>query len=225
MKSAKPGSSAKTEKIDFYKLHKAEYAALRKPSFIETKPAMYLSISGRGAPGGEDFQARIGALYSMAFTIKMTRKFEGREDYAVSKLESQYWCDAVEGDFSRVPQDEWQWTLLIRTPDFIMQEDLDKAGTALEKRGKSPLAREVKLLAIDEGRCVQMLHVGPYEREKETLEKMSAFAAGKGFAPHGRHHEIYLSDPRRIPPERLKTILRLPIRESMASYLQKSEDL
>lgn len=99
MKSAKPGPSTTTEKIDLYKLHKAEYVALRQPSFIETKPAMYLSISGRGAPGGEDFQARIGALYSMAFTIKMTRKFEGQEDYAVSKLEGQYWCDAEEFDF------------------------------------------------------------------------------------------------------------------------------
>jgi hypothetical protein len=213
MKSTKPGSSTTKEKIDLYKLHKAEYVALRKPSLIQTKPAMYLAISGRGAPGGEDFQARIGALYSMAFTIKMTRKFEGREDYAVSKLEGQYWSDSVEGDFSRVPPGEWQWTLLIRTPDFIVQEDLDKAIAALEKRGKSPLSREVKLQAIDEGHCVQMLHVGPYEREKETIQNMLAFAVSKGFVPHGRHHEIYLSDPRRISPEHLKTILRLPIRK------------
>jgi hypothetical protein len=217
MKSVKPGSSTTTEKIDLYRLHKAEYVALRKPSLIDTKPAIYLSISGQGAPGGEEFQARIGALYSMAFTIKMTRKFEGRENYAVSKLEGQYWCDAVEGDFSRVPQDEWQWMLLIRTPDFIVQEDLDKATTALEKQGKSPLSREVKLQMIDEGHCVQMLHVGPYDCEKETIEKMVAFAASKGFAPHGRHHEIYLSDPRRIPPERLKTILRLPVRKRGSS--------
>jgi hypothetical protein len=203
---------SKQEKIDLYKVFKNEYVSPKKPVLIKTQPALYLSISGRGAPGGEAFQEGIGALYGMAFTIKMTRKFEGREDYSVCKLECQYWCEAMGGDFSCVPKEEWQWALLIRTPDFITAADLEKAAVALEKRGKSPLAREVKLERIDEGHCVQMMHVGPYDREKETIDKMLAFAAGESLAPHGRHHEIYLSDPRRIPPERLKTILRVPVR-------------
>jgi hypothetical protein len=209
----KSKAEAKQEKIDLYKTNKTEYATPRKPMLIETNPALYLSISGRGAPGGEAFQARIGALYSMAFAIKMTRKFEGREDYSVCKLECQYWCEAMGGDFSGVTPEQWQWTLLIRTPDFVTLADVEKAAAALEKRGKSPLAREVKLEWIDEGYCVQMLHIGPYDREKETIDKMLAFAEGKAFVPHGRHHEIYLSDPRRILPERLKTILRLPVRK------------
>jgi len=210
----KAKANTKLEKIDLYKTFKNEYASPKKPVLIETKPALYLAIAGRGAPGGESFQDSIGALYSIAFTVKMTKKFEGRQDYSVCKLEGQYWCDAMGGDFSSIPKEGWQWVLLIRTPDFITAADLEKAADALEKRGKSPSAREVKLERIDEGRCVQMLHVGPYDREKETVDAMLAFAAEKGLAPHGRHHEIYLSDPRRVPPERLKTILRFPVRPS-----------
>ncbi len=211
---AKLQSKAVQEKIDLYKLNKAEYSAPKKPVLIETRPALYLAIHGTGAPGGEEYQARIGALYSIAFTVKMTRRFEGREDYSVCKLEGRYWCDKMQNDFSRLSKEQWQWALLIRTPEFITSADLTKAADALDKRGKGRLAREVKLERIDEGCCVQMLHTGPYECEKETIERMVAFAASKGLAPHGLHHEIYLSDPRRVPPERLKTILRLPVKNS-----------
>jgi hypothetical protein len=204
-------SKAKPEKLDLYKLHKTEYAAARKPILINTGTAVYLAISGKGAPGADTFQACIGALYSMAFTIKMSRKFAGKGDYTVCKLEGQYWCDVMGPDFSKVPKEDWQWTLMIRTPDFITGQDLESAVASLDKRGKRGLSPEVKLATIDEGVCVQMLHVGSYEREKETVDKMVAFAATAGFVPHGRHHEIYLSDPRRVQPERLKTILRIPV--------------
>ncbi len=209
---AKPRTAVKPEKLDLGKIHKAEYAAPRNPVLIETKPASYLAISGTGAPGGTAFQSCIEALYSMAFTIKMTRKFAGKGDYTVSKLEGLYWCEETDGDFSSVPKDKWHWKLLIRTPDFIAPRDLKDAVAVLDKRGKKRLAPEVKLETIDEGTCVQMLHVGPYEREKETIDKMIAFAGSKGLVAHGRHHEIYLSDPRRISPDKLKTILRLPVR-------------
>ena len=100
--------------------------------------------------------------------------------------------------------------------DDDRRDSLEAAVAALDKRGKRGLSPEVKLATIDEGTCAQMLHVGPYGREKETVDKMVAFAASTGFVPQGRHHEIYLSDPRRVAPERLKTILRLPVRESRA---------
>jgi hypothetical protein len=209
-------SKAKPEKLDLYKLHKIEYTAARKPVLINTRPGVYLTISGKGAPAADVFQACIGALYSVAFTIKMTRKFAGNGDYAVCKLEGQYWCDVMGRDFSKVPKEDWQWTLMIRTPNFITGQDLETAVAALDKRRKRGLSPRVKLATIDEGACVQMLHVGPYEREKETIDKMVAFAATGGFVPHGRHHEIYLSDPRRVPPVRLKTILRLPVQASQA---------
>jgi hypothetical protein len=216
-------SKARPEKLDLYKFHKTEYAAARKPVLINTTPAVYLTISGRGAPGGDAFQACIGALYSMAFTIKMSRKFAGKGDYAVCKLEGQYWCDVMGTDFSSVPMENWQWTLMIRTPDFITIKDLETAVAALDKRGKVGLSGQVKLATIAEGACVQMLHVGPYEREKETVDKMVAFATTAGFVPHSRHHEIYLSDPRRVPPDRLKTILRLPVRLSLAGSIARPD--
>jgi hypothetical protein len=197
-------------KIDLYKLHKDEYATPRKPVLLTIKEATYLSITGQGEPGGAVFTEKIGALYGVAFTIKMTRKFAGEQDYAVCKLEGQWWGDGQE-DLSSIPKEEWRWKLLIRTPDFVKADELDRAVAALLKRGKSSSVREVSLEPFVEGFCVQMLHVGPYERERETIVLMKAHAEKNNLRFHGRHHEIYLADPRRVPPERLKTILRHPV--------------
>jgi hypothetical protein len=200
------------QKIDLYKLHKTEYAATRKPALVEVKPASYLAISGQGAPGGERFTASIGALYGVAFTIKMTRKFGGKQDYAVCKLEGQWWSDPGK-DLAKLPLDQWLWNLLIRTPDFINDEDLRQAVAVLLKRGKGEDVKRVRLETLAEGPCVQMLHVGPYEKEHETIAVMRAFAEKQQVQFSGKHHEIYLSDPRRVPSERLKTILRQPVRK------------
>ena len=198
-------------KLDLYKLHKAEYAATRKPALVELKPATYLAIAGQGAPGGEAFTASIGALYGVAFTIKMTRKFAGKQDYAVCKLEGQWWTEP-DSDFGKLPPEQWRWKLLIRTPDFISEADLRQAVAVLLKRGKGEDVKRVRLESLAEGPCVQMLHVGPYDKECETIAVMQTFAQKKGLEFSGKHHEIYLSDPRRVPPERLKTILRHPVR-------------
>lgn len=202
----------KTEKIDLYKLHKDDYVTPKKPVLLTIKKAAYLAINGQGAPGGEVFCEKIGALYAMAFTAKMTRKFAGEQDYGVCKLEAQWWGENGEEDFSRTPKEKWQWKLLIRTPDFVTKKELAKAAAAIIEKGKSPTVREVQLESFTEGPCVQMLHVGPYERECETIALMKAHAEANGLKLHGRHHEIYISDPRRVPPERLKTILRHPVR-------------
>ena len=195
-------------KLDLYKVHKDEYITPKKPTLVKTKPAKYLAIAGKGAPGGERFTACIDALYGMAFTIKMTRKFAGKQDYAVCKLEGQWFFDREPAE---VPRDQWRWKLMIRTPEFISEADRKQAVATLLKRGKSPEVEAVALERIEEGQCVQMLHVGPYDRESETIAVMKGFAAAQGFVLMGPHHEIYLSDPRRVPPERLKTILREPI--------------
>lgn len=197
-----------TAKLDLYKLHKAEYVAPNRPVLLRTKPASYLAIDGRGEPGGKRFTACIGALYGMAFTIKMTRKFAGKQDYAVCKLEGQWFFD---GDPSAIPKDQWKWKLMIRTPDFILLKELKAAATTLLKRGKSREVEEVKLEAIEEGLCIQILHVGPYERENGSITLMRDFAHANSLKLVGPHHEIYLSDPRRVPPERLRTILRVPV--------------
>jgi hypothetical protein len=196
-----------TTKLDLYKTHKAEYVTPRTPALVGTKPAQYLAMAGEGAPGNARFQACIGALYGIAFTVKMKRKFDGKQDYAVCKLEAIYDCDLAE-----TPKDRWKWRLMIRTPDFVSQKDLNDAVATLLKRGKPVEVKEVVLQSIDEGDCVQMLHIGPYEKEQESTELMRRFAEAKGLKLAGAHHEIYLSDPRRVPPERLRTILRQPVR-------------
>ena len=201
------------EKIDLYKLNKDDYAAPKKPLLLKIKDATYLAISGQGEPGGETFTDKIGALYGMAFTIKMTRKFAGEQDYSVCKLEGQWGADGQD-DFSRLPKAQWRWNLLIRTPDFVKADELEKAVATLLKRGKTPTVREVRLESLSEGQCVQMLHVGPYDRECETVALMKAHAEKHGLHFHGRHHEIYLSDPRRVPAGRLKTILRHPVQKT-----------
>jgi len=204
---------AATDKIDLYKQHKDQYVTPKKPVLVTMDEATYLTISGRGAPGGPEFTERIGALYGAAFTIKMTRKFAGRQDYAVSKLEAQWWLDGESCDFAHASKDQWNWRLMIRTPPFVKQKDLDDAARKLIEKGKALCADQVKLESLTEGPCVQMLHVGPYEEERRSIGAMSAFAEQQGLTFHGRHHEIYLSDPRRIAPEKLKTILRLPVRK------------
>ena len=203
---------AKTDKLDLYKQHRQDYVASKKaPALVDVSPAVYLAIGGQGAPGGETFTARAGGIYSMAFTIKMTRKFAGLGDYKVCHLEGLWWGSG-KGNFVDQPREKWRWKLLIRTPDFITPADLKQARQALEAKGKPPEFNQVKLESIDEGPCVQMLHVGPYSTEGQTIQIMGQFAKENGLSFHGRHHEIYLSDPRRVPPERLRTILRHPVR-------------
>ena len=203
---------AKTDKLDLFKEHKADYAASKKTAaIVEPSVGTYLASEGRGAPEDDEFQTRIGAMYAMAYTVKMTSKFAGR-DYKVAPLEAIWWHEGNELDFSKVPRGRWRWKLLIRTPEFITEGKLQAARQALDAKGKGLFVDQVALESLDEGPCVQMLHVGPYDQEAVTIEAMAAFAEGEGLALHGRHHEIYLSDPRRTAPQRLKTILRHPVR-------------
>ncbi len=197
-------------KIDLYQLHKDDYVAPRKPVLLQTQPAVYLGISGQGAPGGPAFTACIGALYGVAFTVKMTRKFGGRQDYTINKLEGQ-WFFGENHELANLPREQWRWRLMIRTPEFVSREEIDQAVEKLLQKGKEREVQEVKLESISEGLCVQMLHVGPYDREGDTVQLMRTFAEKNGLQLHGPHHEIYLSDPRRVAPERLKTILREPV--------------
>jgi len=203
--------SAKTvrTKVDLFREHAAEYAARPEPALVEVGSALYLAVDGRGAPGSELFQARLAALYGVAYTVKFASKFAGR-DFVVGKLEALYEGAGLDGatpDWGRV-----DWKMLIRVPEFVDASGIESAHVALSKKGKEGDFAAVRLERLEEGRCVQALHVGPYEEEGETLRRMLDFASERGLRPAGKHHEIYLNDPRRIPPERLKTILRVPVR-------------
>jgi hypothetical protein len=173
-------------------------------------------IEGKGAPGGEEFQAKIAALYSLAYGVKMLMKKEGK-DFTVAKLEGLWWVDS-DKPYTETPREEWRWKLLIRQPEFVTPEIVEKAMKEVMKKkekvrgkGERELLKEVRFEKIREGKCIQILHVGPYSAEPETLAKMYDFMKEKGFVPSGYHHEIYLSDPRRVSEEKLKTILRQPV--------------
>lgn len=193
------------EKLDLYKKHREEYVTPRKPQLVKIKSAQYLSIAGSGEPGGKTFIAQVGALYAAAFTIKMTKKF-ARRDYKVCHLEGLWWKK------ENKEKKAWKWKLLIRVPDFITKKDLGTAVKALIEKGKPKEVAEVKLETLEEGECVQMLHVGFYEAEEASIEQMMELTKEKGLSFRGLHHEIYLSDPRRVPAARLRTILRQPVR-------------
>ncbi len=199
------------EKVDLYRELKGDYTAKKKPVIVETTAGQYLCVDGEGAPGNERFTKAIGALYTVGFTAKMHSKFAGR-DYAVCKLEGIWWTGRDNGDMTGAEPENWKWKLLIRIPDFVTQEFIEETIEKLLEKGKPEEVSWVGLERIEEGKCVQMLHVGHYDQEQETLEQMEAFAKEEGLKVYGKHHEIYLSDPRRVAPERLKTILRRRVR-------------
>ncbi|MGQ0714370.1 MAG: GyrI-like domain-containing protein [Gemmatimonadaceae bacterium] len=189
-------------KLDLYAEHRDEYVAPREPTLVDVGPARHLAITGKGKPGGPEFSDAVGALYNVSFTVKMASKAAG-SDYAVSKLEGLWWKEG--------PSVGWTWQLLIRVPEFITKKHLAAAVAKLRERESNEVVSRVTLETLDEGKCVQVLHVGPYTAEEPTLAKMRKFAADRGLSFTGRHHEIYLSDPRRVDAEKLRTILRQPV--------------
>jgi hypothetical protein len=196
-------------RTDLYRRYKSEYVAPRNPALVRVGLARYLSVSGRGDPNGPGFGAAVGALYGVAYTIKMAKK-AANKDYVVAKLEGLWWGGRRGKLLIDSPRRTWRWKVLIRVPTFVTAFDLARAKRELVRRGKS--GGTVRLESLREGRVVQLLHVGPYDREHESLGRMEEFARAKGVRLAGRHHEIYLSDPRRVAPARLRTILRRPVR-------------
>lgn len=198
-------------KLDLYKKHRAEYVTPKSPVLVTAAAAKYLAIAGRGDPQGPSFQAAVGALYGVAFTIKMAKK-RARRDYAVAKLEGLWWGGQRGKLLIDSAPSTWRWKLLIRVPTYVTSRDLSRARTALAERGRVGQIRKVKLEVLGEGRAVQILHVGPYDREHASIRRMEEFARSRKLRFHGRHHEVYLSDPSRVPASRLRTILRHPVR-------------
>ncbi len=189
-----------TDRLDLYREHAAEYEAGREPSFVNVGPALYLALDGEGAHGAAEFQEATAVLYNVAFAIKMRRKAAG-QDYASTGIEA-LWPEGPEAT---------RWRLLIRVPEFIRSEDIERARELLGRSGMSDGAAAVRLERLDEGRCVQVLHVGPYADVPETIRRMRAFAEAHGFRFCGAHHQLYIADPRRVPPPRLRTLLRQPV--------------
>jgi hypothetical protein len=198
--------SPELEKIEFAKTHKDLYSATSKIKEVDAERATFLSIEGQGEPGGAAFQSAIERMYSMAYTTKFSLKKAGKLDFGVSRLECLWHGD----DFEHTPRSQWRWQLLIRIPNAVTEKDLKLARAEIrEKRGID--ASAVKRWTWAEGRCIQVLHVGPYDKLGRTYSGLDEFARASGLATACPGHEIYISDPRRVPPAKLKTIVRLPI--------------
>lgn len=206
--------------FDFKKEYKEFYLPKNKPGIV-TVPAMnYLAVRGQGDPNqaGGAYQRAVGLLYGVAFTIKMSKlgdhRIEGYFDYVVPPLEGFWWQEGVDGiDYAH--KERFQWRSVIRLPDFVTRADFHWAVAEAERKKKTDFS-PVEFLRLEEGLCVQCLHLGPYDDEPATVERMHQYAAQQGYVPDFSrtrlHHEIYLSDARRVAPEKLKTVIRHPIR-------------
>jgi len=194
------------QKVDLYRERSAFFRAPRLPELVELPEAAFLVVSGEGSPESQAFQDAIGALYSVAYTLKMSGKSEGH-DFKVPTFEGLWW---MLSDGAELPRERWHWQLLMMVPDFVSEASVEAAKEQLKARKKELKAR-LRFDRIRQGLCVQMLHVGPYETEPGSIEKMTAFIDELGLKQRGPHHEVYLGDPRRSKPEALKTILRQPV--------------
>ena len=207
--------------FDFKKEYREFYLPKGAPELV-TVPAMnYIAVRGRGDPNEEGgaYKQAIGVLYAVAYTLRMSgrsgRKIEGFFDYVVPPLEG-FWRQEGREKFDNRDKAAFLWTSVIRLPDFVTEADFAWAvETASQKKDLDCSAAE--FLTVEEGLCVQMMHVGSYDSEARSIALMDGFLAEKGYAvdlSHLRlHHEIYLSDARRVPPERRKTVIRQPVRK------------
>ena len=202
------------EKVDFKKTLKHLYAPSAKEFVIVDVPEMqFAMIDGKGDPNkAPEYQSAIQWLYSISYGLKFVSKKQLDKDYTVPPLEGLWWSEDMDS-FAAGKKDEWSWTMMMMVPDWIDQEMFNAAAAkAGEKLGQPP--QSLRLEQFDEGLSVQIMHIGPYDAEGPTIAKMhQEFLPENGLVENGDHHEIYIGDPRRTAPEKLKTVLRQPVKK------------
>lgn len=207
--------------FDYKKEYKEFYMPPKKPTIVEVPKMNYIAVRGQGNPNEEEgeYKKAIGLLYGIAFTIKMsykgTHKMEGYFQYVVPPLEGFWWQENVKGvDYSH--KETFQWIAVIRLPDFVTREEFDWAVKEATNKKKEDFSK-VEYFTYEEGMCVQCMHIGSYDEEPVTVEKMHAYMEEQGYeldiTEQRMHHEIYLSDPRRTAEEKLKTVVRHPVKQ------------
>ncbi|MBA7650222.1 hypothetical protein ES703_58024 [subsurface metagenome] len=201
------------EKIDFKKKLKAFYSASAEEPVIVDVPVMnYLMIDGMGDPNkAQEYQEAMEALFSVAYALKfMIKKGELAIDYGVLPLEGLWWADDM-SDFIKGNKDKWKWTMMIMQPEYVTVELFNRAIEDVKKK-KNPAALYImRFESFTDGLSAQIMHIGPYDTEGPTIEKLHHFIHEKGYKLRGKHREIYLSDVRKAAPEKLKTIIRQPL--------------
>lgn len=218
------------EKLDYKKEYKDFYMPKTKPVIVEIPQMNMIRVKGKGNPNVEqgEYQKSIQILYGINFTIKMSKRgshvINGYHDYVVPPLEGLWWMEGIKG-IDDQKKDQFSFYSMMRLPDFVDQDVFDWAVEEFCKKHQEIDISQTEFISFEEGLCVQMLHKGAYDEEPKTVEQLHRFVQEQGYvldydgmspSQHIRkHHEIYLSDPRRCKPENLKTVIRLPIRRSL----------
>lgn len=203
-------------KIDLRKQLKHLYQpSAKEVSIVDVPPMNFVMIDGVGAPESPACQDAMQALYGISFTLKFGVKLGkyGRKkyDYPVMALEGLWWVNADRFSWD-VPRDQWRWTLMIMQPDIITSDLVEAARADAIKKKPSGALSQVRFESFHEGLCAQIMHLGPYSAERPTVDRLHQFIVDSGHQLIGKHHEIYLGDPRRAKPEKLKTVLRQPMK-------------
>ena len=186
------------------------FPSAKAPVLVDVPRLTFLMTDGAGDPTtGKMFQQALNALYGLAYTLKFALKKRGI-DFTVMPLEALWWNESSER-FDMNRRGNWLWTAMVAVPGELRQPDLRSAAKQASAKKPEVDYAAVRLEPWKEGRCAQILHIGPYAAEKPTIERLHAFIEGEGYRPRGKHHEIYLGDPRRTAPERLKTVIRQPV--------------
>ncbi|WP_250037186.1 GyrI-like domain-containing protein [Paractinoplanes maris] len=204
------------EKTDFKKDLDVYRAPRGRFAIVDVPELRYLMIDGHGDPNsGGDFAAATEALYPLAYKLKFASKQKLERDYVVMPLEGLWWAGDMATFTSARDKSQWDWTLMIMTPDWITEAMVAEAVDQVTAKGAPERLAQVRLASLAEGRCVQTLHVGSYDDEAGLLARMhDEFIPAQGLTMTGRHHEIYLSDARKVAPAKLRTILRQPVEEA-----------
>jgi hypothetical protein len=204
------------QKLDLKKTLKPFYDAKLTPAYIQVPAMNFLMINGIGNPNtSKEYSDAVQALYSTAYTLKFKLKKEQGIDYPVMPLEGLWWTDDM-ALFTVENKDAWLWTMMISIPEFIPAELVDVARDEAARKKDLPALPRLRLERFAEGLAAQLMHIGPYSAEADNIQRLHAFIQSKGHSFDGleqKHHEIYLSDPRKSAPEKLKTIIRQPVKE------------
>jgi len=202
-------------KVDFKKELKHLYRPSAKAySVVEVPPMLFLMIDGHGDPNtAQEYQEALEALYAVAYKLKFISKREMEKDYVVPPLEGLWWAEDMDTFSSQRDKSAWDWTMMIMQPEWISRDMVTEVVEQAGKRKDLPALPKLRLERYHEGLSVQILHIGSYDDEGQVLHRMHfEFIPQSGYEMQGKHHEVYLSDPRKVAPEKLKTVLRQPVR-------------
>lgn len=199
------------KKIDLKKELKHLYNPSKEIALVDVPEMNFLMIDGTGDPNtSQDYKDAIESLYAVSYTLKFMVKEEKAVDYVVMPLEGLWWTEPM-SQFTMENKDMWQWTAMIMQPEYVTEELFNRAVEQVQIKKNLPSLSKIKFKSLYEGLSTQLMYIGPYSAEGPTIEKLHNFIEENGYELRGKHHEIYLSDPRRSAPEKLKTVIRQPV--------------